>query len=136
MDNSETRLIEVFFYGLYMDGEILKSKNVIPRNPRKGKVKNYILRIGKMATLLREEGGTAHGMLYSLTHSEIHSLYQGAGLDCYSSEAITVTTDANEDVVALTCNLIIPPNKSESNAEYSVKLIACLASIGLPTPVV
>ena len=34
MDNSKDRLLDVFFYGLYMDEEILKSKNVNPRKKR------------------------------------------------------------------------------------------------------
>lgn len=52
MDNSNQRLNDVFFYGLYMDEEILKSKNVEPRNKRIAVVYDYKLRIGKMATLL------------------------------------------------------------------------------------
>ena len=35
IDNSKDRLVDVFFYGLYMDEEILKLKSVIPRNQRK-----------------------------------------------------------------------------------------------------
>jgi len=34
MDNSNSRLQEVFFYGLYMDEEILKSKGIIIRGKR------------------------------------------------------------------------------------------------------
>ena len=71
MDNSLNSLQEVFFYGLYMDPEILKSKGVEPRNPRIAIVKGYKLRIGNMATLLRSEGSEANGIVYSLTHSEI-----------------------------------------------------------------
>ena len=55
MDNSENRLVDVFFYGLYMDEEILLKKGVKIRNQRKAYVKDFVLRVGKMATLLRAE---------------------------------------------------------------------------------
>jgi len=34
MDNSTDRLHDVFFYGLYIDEEILKSKDILVRNKR------------------------------------------------------------------------------------------------------
>ena len=40
MDNSINRLHDVFFYGLYMDEEILKSKNIPIRNQRSGYIEN------------------------------------------------------------------------------------------------
>ncbi len=67
-DNSAQRLHEVFFYGLYMDPEILKQRQVEPRNPRIAVADNFRLRIGNRATLIREDGATAHGLLYSLNH--------------------------------------------------------------------
>ena len=72
-DNSKNRLHDVFFYGLYMDPDVLEQKGVQPRNPRIAKVEGYELRIGSKATLLRERGGVAYGVVYSLTHSEINS---------------------------------------------------------------
>jgi len=53
MDNSINRLHDVFFYGLYMDEDILKSKGITIRNQRSAYVDNYELRIGDLATLLR-----------------------------------------------------------------------------------
>ena len=130
-DNSPQRLHEVFFYGLYMDPDILLQKGVEPRNPRMGKVENYKLKIGNKATLLRETGAVAHGMVYSLTHAEINSLYWGAGLDEYAAEAMRVKAGSN-DISALCCNLIVPPEENESNQEYQTKLIQVMAKLGIP----
>ncbi len=131
MDNSKNRLNDVFFYGLYMDKEILKSKGVTPRNPRKGELKNTTLAIGNMATLLRQQGTSSYGMVYSLTHSEIDMLYRGSGLDDYVPEVVTVTTD-DGDISALTCVLLIPPAPEERNDDYLKKLCVCMKSLGLP----
>lgn len=125
MDNSRNRLLDVFFYGLYMNEEILMSKNVKPRNKR----------IGKMATLLRDETAKTYGMVYSLTHDEIETLYKASGLIDYAAEALLIDTDDNCTIAALCCNLIVPPEDSDENREYYKKLIECMEKYNLPKPV-
>lgn len=134
MDNSPERLQEVFFYGLYMDPKLQQAKGVIPRNPRKGRIEGYRLRVGKMATLLREESGVAHGMLYSLTHAEIEKLYWGAGLNGYVAEALPVVTEGQERISALCFNLLLPPDEQEENLHYLARLKHCMGKLGLPLP--
>lgn len=129
--NSPDRLHEVFFYGLYMDPEILQHKGVEPRNPRPAEVKGYELRIGTMATLLRSAGKVAHGMVYSLSHEEINRLYWGAGLDDYKAEAILARINGT-DAAVLCCNLLNPPVENESNLEYEEKLVLTMNRLGLP----
>ncbi len=134
MDNSKNRLNQVFFYGLYMDPEILKAKGVEPRNPRKSVAKDYRLRVGKMATLLREANAEAHGIVYELTHDELNTLYWGAGLEAYVAEALEVETEGREKVVVLCCNLLVPPTEDESNPEYQGKLMQCMKKLGVRAP--
>ena len=131
MDNSENRLQEVFFYGLYMDPEILKSKGVQPRNPRIASVKGYKLKIGNMVALLRSENSEANGLVYSLTHADIDTLYSKSGLDMYVSEAIMVTISTGETLAALTCNLLVPPEEHENNQEYREKLNLCMKKLNV-----
>lgn len=66
-DNSKERLHDVFFYGLYMDPDILEQKGVIPRDPRTAVAKGFELKIGNKATLLRKPEGFAYGMVYCLS---------------------------------------------------------------------
>jgi len=130
-DNSKDRLHDVFFYGLYMAPEILELKGVVPRNPRQGSVEGFELRIGNKATLLRAKGKTSYGMVYSLKHDEIYSLYHGAGLMEYAAEAVAVNIE-NEIISALCCNLMCPPKDNESNHEYEHKLKTAMKELGLP----
>jgi hypothetical protein len=130
-DNSPHRLHDVFFYGLYMVPEILAERGVAMRNPRRGRVEGYTLRIGKRATLLRADGGTAHGMVYALTHAEIHALYAGAGLTDYAAEAVAVQV-GTQVLPALCCNLIVAPAEDESNPEYAARLKTAMEKLGLP----
>ena len=131
MNNLQDRLQDVFFYGLYIDKEILESKGVEARNPRIAAVSGYKLRVGKYATLLREENAKAHGIVFSLTHEEIDKLYAGAGLDMYVVEALLVETKQGASLPVLCCNLLIPPLDDESNPEYSMKLDACMKKYGV-----
>jgi len=87
-----------------------------------------------MATLLRDENSKAYGLIYSLTHDEIFKLYEGSGLTSYIAEAILVTTNDNQAIAALCCNLIDSPDKNEKNQEYYEKLIKCMKKYDLPSP--
>ena len=92
------------------------------------------MRIGKMATLLREANAEAHGIVYQLTHGELNRLYWGAGLDDYVAEAIVVETDRHGKIAALCCNLLVPPAEEETNAEYLGKLVQCTRKLGVRAP--
>jgi hypothetical protein len=65
------RRIDVFFYGLFMDTEILRAGGVAePANPRRAFVDDFELRIGQRATLVPVADSRVYGMLFALTHSE------------------------------------------------------------------
>ena len=134
MDNSNQRLNDVFFYGLYMDEEILKSKNVEPRNKRIAFANDYQLRVGNMATLLRKKDSQAHGLVYSLTHDEVDILYKKSGLNDYISESILVELDDGSKIATLCCILFNPPASNDRNPEYFKKLKLCMESYDLPVP--
>lgn len=135
MDNSKDRLHKVFFYGLYMDEEILKSKNVKPREKVLAFAKGFKLKVGKMATLLRDKNSRAHGIVYSLTYEEIDKLYKNSGLTDYITEAILVETKEGKEIVALSCILLNPPKEDESNDKYLKSLIECMSKYDLPIPI-
>jgi len=134
MDNSNQRLNDVFFYGLYMDEEILKSKGVEPRDKRKALVNGYELRLGNMATLLRKENAKAYGMVYSLTHEEIDILYKNSGLTQYVNEALMVELEDKSSIVTLCSVLLDEPKVDERNDEYYQKLVSCMKKYGLEIP--
>lgn len=134
MDNSKNRLHKVFFYGLYMDEEILKSKGVIPREKQIAYANGFKLRIGKMATLLRKEDERSYGIVYSLTYEEIDKLYKDSGLTEYVTESILVKTDDNKEIATLCCILLNPPEISEKNDNYFNSLIKCMEKYNLPIP--
>jgi len=127
------RRVDVFFYGLFMDTEILRASGVAqPANPRRAFVDDFELRIGKRATLLPRAGTRAYGMLFALTHAELDLLYAAPGLEQYRAEAISAQWFDGVVTPALCYNLRDPPQANEWNAEYASRLQDALARLGFP----
>jgi hypothetical protein len=126
------RFVDAFFYGLFMDVDVLRESQVTPVNPRPAYVEGFSLRIGKRATLVPSPGGRAFGMLISLTHRELARLYSGPGLEQYLPEAVLVRTLAGEQSAALCYNLPDAPLPDERNPEYAVRLQAVMRKLNFP----
>lgn len=127
------RRLNVFFYGLFMDAELLRSKGAAPLNLRRARVPGFALRIGQRATLLPVTGGSAYGVLMELTHTQIEHLYSEASVSAYRPEAVLAELDDGTRVPALCFNLIDSPKPEERNSEYAAKLRDLARRIGLPS---
>jgi hypothetical protein len=123
-------MVDAFFYGLYMDENILRDKGVQPRLARKAAVPGYRLRIGKRATLIPQFGTQVLGMVFALSHPEVHSLYAGAGLDMYRPESVIAVFENGSFAPVTTFNLVEPPAEDEKNPDYSAKLRVLLERLG------
>lgn len=128
----DARRIDVFFYGLFMDVELLRTKGAHPTNIRGASVPGFALWIGQRATLLRNPNGIAHGILMELTHAEIDQLYSEPSVRAYRPEAVLCELKDGSRIPALCFNLLEPPRPEEANAEYAAKLRDLAARLGLP----
>ena len=128
----DPRRIDVFFYGLFMDADLLRAKGTQPVNIRSASVPGFALRIGQRATLLRNPDAQAHGILMELTHAEIEQLYSDAGVRAYRPEAVLAELADGARVPALCFNLLVPPSPEEANSEYAAKLRDLARRLRLP----
>ena len=128
-----SRRIEVFFYGLFMDADLLKTKGVAPVNIRLASVPGFALRIGQRATLLASPDSVAHGILMELTHAEVELLYSDSSVRAYRPEAVLCELHDGSRIPALCFNLLEPPRPEEANSEYAAKLRDLAARLRLPT---
>ena len=126
------RRVDGFFYGLYMDAEILREAGVAPQNPRRAYVEGFTLRIGQRATLLPSPGARAYGMLYALTHAELERLYTAPGLEHYRPEAVLAVPIGGSPTPALCYNLCQAPRPEERNPDYAERLRRALAKLDFP----
>ena len=127
------RRIDSFFYGLFMDGDLLRESGATPADPRRGYVDGYALRIGQRASLVPSLGERAYGMVFALTHRELERLYSAPGLEQYRPEAVLVRVLEGGELPALCYNLREPPQRGEANPEYSTRLRAVLSKLGFPS---
>lgn len=126
------RIIDAFFYGLFMDVAILRKSNVTPINPRRAYVEDFGLRIGDRATLVRDVGGRCYGMLIGLTHVELDRLYAAPGLEQYRAEPVLAQVIGGPGVPALCYNLLVEPPKHQRNPDYAARLQRVLRELDFP----
>ena len=122
----------VFFYGLFMDADLLRGKGLDPVNVRTARVAGMRLRIGHRAALVESAGSTTHGVLMELTHEEIERLYDDPGVAGFRPEAVIAERADGSTVAALCYNLPAAPRADERNPEYASKLRALATRLKLP----
>jgi hypothetical protein len=123
---------DAFFYGLFMDMDILRESNVTPLNPRRAYVDDFALRIGRRATLVPAAGARAYGILVALSHRDLERLYAAPGLDHYRPEAVLVQPLEGQAAPALCYNLREAPRPDERNPEYAARLQRVLRKLEFP----
>jgi len=126
------RRLDVFFYGLFMDKDLLQAKGVLPSLIRSASVDGFVLRIGERASLFPDESGRVHGVIASLSHDELEKLYSEPSVRAYRPEAVLARLSNGEVIAALCFNLPQPPLPDERNREYAAKLRVVAERIGLP----
>ena len=127
------RRIDVFFYGLFMDHEVLLEAGVTPINARRAYVDGFTLRIAQRATLLPSVGARAYGVLFALNHSELDRLYAAPGLEQYRPEAVLAQPVEGRPTPALCYTLGEAPGPLERNPEYAARLRRVLSRLDFPT---
>jgi len=128
----QSRLIDVFFYGLFMDAESLRANGFHPVNGRQARVSGMALHIGRRATLVPDPGTSAHGFVFGLSHDEIDRLYAEPSVAAYRPEAVIVELADRSRLPALCFNLPPSDEAVQSNPDYAEKLRALAGRLGLP----
>lgn len=132
MKEEEDGRVAVFFYGLFMDESLLREKGLSPEGRRPACVENFRLVVGARATLVPSADGEVHGVIFSLTHSEVDALYSEDSVSAYRPEAVCAQLADGTAVPALCFNLPAPPAEGERNPLYASKLRELAARLGLP----
>jgi gamma-glutamyl AIG2-like cyclotransferase len=127
-----SRRADVFFYGLFMDAELLRSKGLQPTSTELATVDGLALRIGQRAALVSTPGARVHGVVISLTLAELEKLYSEPSVEAYKPQAVLAKLATGGTIAALCYNLSQPPSSSERNPEYAAKLRAVAEKVGLP----
>lgn len=85
----------VFFYGSYMNFDVLKEVNFVPQQWEVAKVSGFDIVIEPRANLVRSDGHCVYGILATATHAELDRLYahaKGVLGETYLPEAVLAET--------------------------------------------
>lgn len=127
------RGVDVFFYGLFVDIELLRERGMTPVDARRAELPGWALCIGKRATLVPSSDSRSYGMLVTLTQDELDRLYSAPGLEHYRPEPVLVhTLDGSKRVPATCYNLAEGPGANERDLGYAAQLQALLRRLGFP----
>jgi aryl-alcohol dehydrogenase-like predicted oxidoreductase len=124
---------DVFFYGLYMDPEILRAMGAEPRALRRAFVSGYRTVVRGRATLVRDPTARAYGTVVTLGEDEIAILYAAPGLGSYRPQPVVACFDDGTSGTVTTFSLADEKSRpGEFNAEYAARLQAILRRLGFP----
>jgi len=132
MGQLDHRRIDVFFYGLFMDAELLREKGITPVDARSAAVENFRLVVTQRATLIPANGDVVYGIVFSLTHDEIDKLYADASVKAYRPEAVLARLTDGKPIPCLCFNLSAVDQNGERNLDYVQKLRALAIRLGFP----
>jgi len=132
MSQSRPRLIDVFFYGLFMDEALLREKGLNPINRGLAAVENFALVITQRATLVPSAGNLVHGVVFSLIHDEVDLLYRDPSVSRYRPEAVLARLADGNEHPCLCFNLPAVQANEERNLAYATKLRSLATQLNLP----
>ena len=121
----------VFFYGLFMDEDMLIGKGFHPSNRKLAFANGYGLRIGEKATLVKSVSESSYGTVMDLSEDEIERLYSAPGVSDYVPEQIEVT-DKDGNTYKVQCYNLPISKLTDSNREYAKSLSVAAQKMGLP----
>ena len=125
--------VATFFYGLFMDEDLLRAEGLAPAGRRVVTAADHALEIGGRAVLVPRPGAAAWGVVFDLTHDEIDRLYRTPSTADYREAAVIATpVDRRDAFPALTYTLDPAAADGPPNLAYAGKLAALMRRLGAP----
>jgi hypothetical protein len=118
-------LVWVFFYGSYMNLDVLKEVDLVPPRWEVARIMGYDIEIAPRANLVRSDRHVAYGIIAQATHAELSRLYAHAKDvlgEVYLPEAVMVQTLDEKWMPVMT--YICPEMQPQQAEEAYVERIA------------
>jgi len=123
--------VQGFFYGLYMDPELLQSLGVTVSKSRLACLDNSQLDLRGLIKTIPAPGQKVWGMLIELTKQDLEFLYSREGAKAYHQERVTVSL-LEREMVAATCYNLPVDEAGVFNQAYVMKLVPVLKKLSFP----
>src|SRR2546426_11825201 len=123
--------LQVFFYGSFMDTEVLRNLGVVPKKVETAELKNWSIIFSPLATIVRSEGDSVYGTIAELSQDQVRMLYTRDDLKHYNPVDITVATKRSKGVSAQ-CYISKPSTGQNPSEEYLRRVIQAAERLGFP----
>ena len=123
--------VPAFFYGLYMDCELLLSLGFKPGAVKKAKLDNYAIDLHGLAKIIPNNNSVVWGNVITLSEADLTAMYSFESTKSYKAENIHVT-DIDGNVVMVSCYNIHATPDEPFNLEYQKKLLPLLQKLAFP----
>ncbi len=127
--------VNVFFYGSYMNFDVLRAVDIGERAFEPSSISGYELTISPLANLRKKQPSNAYGILTRLTHPELDRLYQGHARTVlggiYLPEAVVVSR-ADGSAAAALCYLSHDMQAASADADYVDRILKPAQAYGFP----
>ncbi len=126
--------VSVFFYGSYMNSDVLHEVDYFPGHMESARLPGFDIRIEPRANLVRSPDRIVHGVLTSATHAELSRLYMHAKDvlgEVYLPEAVLVQTLDGAWCPAM-CYICHEMTPRRAEAAYVERIVAPARRMGFP----
>ena len=127
------RSVDVFFYGSYINLDVLREVDLIPQSIENAMLRGYEILVRPLANIVPAERGIVFGILATATHAELARLYQHAAEilgGIYLPHAVIVET--NGGLRPALCYISNRSKQSAADPEYVERIVAPARDYGFP----
>ena len=126
--------IWTFFYGSFINLDVLKGLGVVPEHCEVGKLVGFDISIEPLANLIRADNQVVYGILATTTHEELDRLYahaQDVLGGQYLPEAVLVEASDGRQIPAL-CYIARTLDRGPADDRYIDKIVSAATAFGFP----
>ena len=120
-----------FFYGLFMDSDLLGEKGFNPEFVCLAYLDGYQLAIGERATLIRSEGKRSYGVIIKVPEEELAVLYREPSVRDYKPCNVSPHSMSGQKIESVTY-LLPEQHLAGKNTQYAERLSQIAQKLGLP----
>jgi hypothetical protein len=127
----DDRTVRVFFYGSFINRDVLAEVGLIPRDVDVARAWGFDLRIGPLANLVPSERDSVYGIVCRATHAELARLYAQDWVGTYLPEAVIVETRRGGILPAL-CYVAPSTRHVPASGDYIDRIAGPARDYGFP----
>ena len=132
----EPRRVRVFFYGTFMNPEVLARYGITARQVTPARVRDLGIYIRPRVNLISKKGESVYGGVVSVTHEELDRIYLGLERDFglkYLPEAVLAEPiDTSSESEPALCFIAAQMDPGPPDPQYVRELATCVRALNLP----